>query len=71
MLEFDIATLIIFVFGVFGCKFEPWSPHPKMMVLFGLVYFGLKCAFFTVALMKDYLHTQKRIEKKRRNKNYV
>ena len=56
--ELDVAMLIIAGFGLIGIVCEPWSPHPPLMVGVGSLYLVLRCAIFTIALMKDYLRSK-------------
>jgi hypothetical protein len=63
--EFDIAMLIIAIFGMIGIVCEPWSPHPPLMVGVGSLYLVVRCALFATAIMKDYLRIKNR---KRRTK---
>ena len=44
MNELDMAMTIIFTFGLLGMHYEPWSPHPPLMVLVGGVYLGARIA---------------------------
>ena len=64
-LELDLAMVVIAVLGVFGMIFEPWSPHPPVMVGVGSLYLIVRCAIFATAIMKDYLRNKNR---KRRTK---
>lgn len=38
MNELDVAMLFIFDLGMFGLRYEPWSPHPLPMVIIGGLY---------------------------------
>lgn len=56
--ESDIAWIILVIFGLIGLVCEPWSPHPPLMAGVGSLYLVLRCAIFTIALMKDYLRSK-------------
>lgn len=62
--EFDIAMLVIAVFGIIGIICEPWSPHPPLMVGVGSLYLAIRCAVFATAIMKDNLRNKNKLKRK-------
>jgi len=54
--ELDWASVTILLFGLLGLVIEPWSPHPPVMVGYGLLYLAAR---ITVTVMV-YKLTRKR-----------